>query len=213
MSIFDKVKEWNGNRKQVNELKKQIQNDETLTADEAAYFTEQTKQTPAEYKKAYEKLQAQVAENKRVNELKFAEKKYNIGGLVLRSDKSGNYYFSNSFDEHADKFILTNYQWNGPLYDTVSTTRTTGNDKKQGRAGSAIVGGVVAGPVGAVVGASRKKNTKVDRTSVTTTTQKELDTECILTFINVETSEKVFKTIKCNSSIIKEITKLSFTHI
>lgn len=220
MSIFDSVQKWNTDRKQIKELRNRIARDENLSPREVAYFIEKTKETPEEYKLKYDELQARRAEMERVAELKAREERYSIGGLVFRGDKDGRYYFSSAFDEHAPKYVLTNYQWSGPIYNAVSTTHTTGKDTTQGRTGSAILGGIVGGainPAGAVVGATaganRKKNTKVDRTTVTQIEQKEIDSDCILEFVNVGTGEKVFKTLKCNSKIIQEVIGLRFTQL
>lgn len=109
--------------------------------------------------------------------------------LMIRKDISGKYYISNKFDVESPRYTFERISWNGSTF--TQETLTQGDIKTQGRAGSALVGGVIAGPVGAIIGGSRKKNSKVDTKSVTTS--KESGSEAVIYLKSVD------------DSIIKEI--------
>lgn len=88
-----------------------------------------------------------------------------IPNTKLRRDKNGYYYFSNHYDTDAEKFDLETYDVRYPKYTSKTETKTTGTIKTKGRMGSALVGGALAGPVGATIGASRGKKSTVDLTT------------------------------------------------
>ena len=178
----------------------------TLTEDDRNFFENTEKKTPEEYLAEWTQRQAEKAERDRIKALKNAETQYNIGGLKFRKAENGLYYFGNSFQEGAGHLKLVDFIWDGPQYNLIS--KTTGKNKTHGRAGSALIGAAVAGPVGAVVGASLGKKTKVNTT--TTTTQQELDTVAFLVFESTETGTRVQKEIKCNTNIANEVRRLSF---
>lgn len=219
MGFLDKLKDGINNLSKSGELMQKIQKGEIadLSNEDREFFETYNNQTPEEYLAYWEKKQAEKAENERIKALKQAENErikalkraetqYNIGGLKFRKDKNGLYYFGNSFQEGAGHLKLIDFIWDGPQYDLVS--KTTGNNKTHGRAGSALVGAAVAGPVGAVVGASLGKKTKVNTT--TTTEQREKDTVAFLVFESTETGTRVQKELKCNTNIAKEIRRLQF---
>ena len=208
MGFFDKLKESWDNASRYADLKMKIENNEisTLTEDDRNFFENTEKKTPEEYLAEWTQRQSEKAERDRIKALKNAETQYNIGGLKFRKAENGLYYFGNSFQEGAGHLKLVDFIWDGPQYKLIS--KTTGTNKTQGRAGSALIGGAVAGPIGAISGASRGKKTKVNTT--TTTTQHELDTVAFLVFESTETGTRVQKEIKCNTNIANEVRRLSF---
>lgn len=208
MGFLDKLKGSWDNASRYADLRQKIENNEisTLTEDDRSFFEATAKKTPEEHLADWEKRQAEKAERDRIKALKKAETQYNIGGLKFRKDGNGLYYFGNSFQEGAGHFKLVDFIWDGSQYNLIS--KTTGNNKTHGRAGSALIGAAVAGPVGAVVGASLGKKTKVNTT--TTTKQQELDTVAFLVFESTETGTRVQKEIKCNTNTANEVRRLSF---
>lgn len=89
--------------------------------------------------------------------------------VVIRKDVESNYYLSSGYNPNSPRFTFERLDWGGSTF--TQETITKGNIKTQGRVGSAIVGGAIAGSVGAIVGGSRKKKSKVDTKSTTTTTE------------------------------------------
>lgn len=102
--------------------------------------------------------------------------------LTIRKDVLGKYYVSNKYDQDAPRFSFERISWNGSTF--TQETITKGDVKTQSRAGSALVGGMIAGPAGAIIGGSRKKKSKVDTKSTTTT--KEDGSEAIIYLRNSE---------------------------
>lgn len=84
--------------------------------------------------------------------------KGSMSSTAVRKDINGDYYLSTMYSETEPRFAFENIEFAG----STITERTIGDIKKQGRSGSALVGGLLAGGVGAVAGASRKKKSKVN---------------------------------------------------
>lgn len=80
-----------------------------------------------------------------------------------------------------------------PKYKTESTTTT------KGRGGKALLGGVIAGPIGAVVGASGK------RKSQTTSTTTEVDAPCALSLIRLNDNVSFEITVNAKSDTVQFI--------
>lgn len=73
------------------------------------------------------------------------------------------------------------------------------NQTVKGHTGSALAGGVIAGPVGAIIGASRKKKIKTETT--------EKKAECYVTMIDEELNEAFTLNLLCKTDKYKELRK------
>lgn len=89
--------------------------------------------------------------------------------LTIRRDLNDYFYISNKYDPDAPRYTFDHFTWGGSTF--TQTTTTKGEINTQGRSGSALVGGAIAGPIGAVFGGARKKKSKVDTTSMTTSNE------------------------------------------
>jgi hypothetical protein len=125
----------------------------------------------------------------------------------LRRDKDGYFYFSNHFDADAERYDLLAYDVRYPKYTSKTETKTTGTIKTKGRTGSALIGGALAGPTGAIVGASRDKKTTVDLTTkdVTTTKGPMFIKDPILTIKLKSTKDSSVKTLHVVTTIGKKL--------
>lgn len=127
--------------------------------------------------------------------------------------KNGNFYFNNdkSFVEY--RLVDIDFQ---PKFKNTYTTKT------KGRAGSALVGGMIAGPVGAMVGGSRNKKStttsnanEIDSTAILTVSDEKLDEYKIslnaktpfINFLKINFLHKINLTSKSDSSPADEIAK------
>lgn len=99
----------------------------------------------------------------------------------IRKDVEGLYYISNLYNEELPRFTFENLEFEG----STIIQETKGNIKKKSRTGSALAGGLILGPIGAVAGASRKRKNKVN----TKTTSKETEGKGVLHLRNMETKE------------------------
>lgn len=109
--------------------------------------------------------------------------------IHIRRDANDLFYFSWGVNTEAPRFKFIGYVWSGPDIQTRLVTHTTGKTKTKGRAGSAIVGGMIAGKVGAIAGASRSKKGIINETSISEEQQDENKTPATLYFQNIETKE------------------------
>lgn len=107
----------------------------------------------------------------------------------IRRDVNDLFYFSWGVNTEAPRFKFISYVWSGPDIQTQLVTQTTGKTQTKGRMGSAIVGGLVAGPIGAIAGASRGKKGRTNETSISEERQYENKTLATLHFQNIETKE------------------------
>lgn len=128
-----------------------------------------------------------------VTELGFMNQKQ----ILIRKDKEGNYYFSFKQDDDAEKYTFEGYEWSGANL----TTHTKTKGKNKGRAGSALVGGLIAGAPGSVIGGSRGKKYNAESVSKV----KEKDTKAKLFFKRNNTGEIKEITILNNSKKDAEI--------
>ncbi|PEH49343.1 SHOCT domain-containing protein [Enterococcus faecium] len=87
--------------------------------------------------------------------------------LTFRKDINGYYYISNKFDTNTPRYVFERISWNGSVF--TEKTFTKGNIDTKGRVGSTLLGGAIAGPIGALAGANRKKKSKIETQSTTVT--------------------------------------------
>ncbi len=92
-----------------------------------------------------------------------------LGSITIRRDINNYFYLSNKYDPQSPRYRFERFDWGGSSF--TEETITKGDIKTKGRMGKTLVGAAVAGPVGALVGASGKRKSKVDTTSKTTTTE------------------------------------------
>lgn len=124
------------------------------------------------------------------------ETKISFGNTTIRKTIDGQYYIG-FYSDTPELFEFENFQFEGSTI--IEHTKTTGTTKQKGKKGSALLGagiGSAFGPVGTIVGgvigASGKRKSKMNSTSVTT--KEENPGLAKLYLRNIETSE--VKTIK-----------------
>lgn len=88
---------------------------------------------------------------------------------TIRKTVDGQYYIG-LYSEEPVLYEFENFSFSGSTI--VEHTTTTGKTKQKGRVGSALLGGVIAGPIGAIAGGARAKNGTINSTSVTTQEEK-----------------------------------------
>ena len=124
-------------------------------------------------------ITTRAAENKVEVKVTSGKKNLDLGLLesrvVIRQNQDGYIYF----DDINGLFKITAYQWEGPVFQTVTrTTGTTsvqsraqsrGREKRTGRLTGAVVGTVIAPGagtlIGAMVGTGNKKSKGISRTA------------------------------------------------
>lgn len=88
---------------------------------------------------------------------------------TIRKTVDGQYYIG-LYSEEPVLYEFENFSFSGSTI--IERTTTTGKTKQKGRVGSALLGGVIAGPIGAIAGGARAKNGTINSTSVTTQEEK-----------------------------------------
>lgn len=119
-------------------------------------------------------------------EVASTERTIKVGSETIRKRMDDTYYFGTiPIANPAKLYTFEGIDHTGSTFSTVS--RTAGKTKQQGRAGSALAGGLLFGPVGAVVGASRKRKGRIN----TKTTHEERESKGLIdvAFRNVDTHE------------------------
>ena len=88
---------------------------------------------------------------------------------TVRKTVDGQYYIG-IYSEEPVLYEFENFSFSGST--VIERTTTTGKTKQKGRVGSALLGGVIAGPIGAIAGGAGAKNGTINSTSVTTQEEK-----------------------------------------
>ena len=88
---------------------------------------------------------------------------------TIRKTVDGQYYIG-MYSEEPVLYEFENFSFSGSTI--IERTTTTGKTKQKGRVGSALLGGVIAGPIGAIAGGARAKDGTINSTSVTTQEEK-----------------------------------------
>lgn len=79
-------------------------------------------------------------------------------------------YYIGLYSEEPMLYEFENFSFSGSTI--IERTTTTGKTKQKGRVGSVLLGGAIAGPIGAIAGGARAKNGTINSTSVTTQEEK-----------------------------------------
>ena len=166
--------------------------------------TEKGKKAFENWQKDDNRLAKKEEKNRKKHELKASFKLINkkevkaklkqslLGSCALRQKQNNLVYFEN--DENKREYNLISFEWSGPkiVQRSNTTTETTGKKKGIGRA---IIGGVIAGPAGAIVGGVTGKS-KGTSTSNTSFYEEEIATKSILLLEDVENKEHMTLHIK-----------------
>lgn len=88
---------------------------------------------------------------------------------TIRKTVDGQYYIG-LYSEEPVLYEFENFNFSGSKI--IEHTTTTGETTQKGRIGRVLLGGAIAGPIGAIAGASGKKKGTINSTSVTTQEEK-----------------------------------------
>ncbi|MGX7077327.1 hypothetical protein [Globicatella sanguinis] len=113
-----------------------------------------------------------------------------IESNTVRKDVNGNYYISALYSESSPRYAFERFEFDGG--STIQNTKTTGSQSSN--AGKVLGGSMIAGPLGALMGAAGKK--KINTTSTTTT--KEVSGSGKLFLRSLDTNQ--IKQIKFNAT-------------
>lgn len=103
---------------------------------------------------------------------------------TIRKTVDGQYYIG-LYSEEPVLYEFENFSFSGSTI--IERTTTTGKTKQKGRVGSVLLGGAVAGPIGAFAGGARAKKGTINSTSVTTQEEKPGSASVLLR--NISTGE------------------------
>ena len=140
-----------------------------------------------------------------------------VATMYQRPD--GTIYFNRNA---SDRYILLDYMWNGPRFNTITNTvsNTNTTSKTKGKSGKMAAGAVVGTllmpgvgtAVGAAVGAGGKKKKKSQSITTNNTVQQsqELNTPATLRLKNINSNEYISIVISCNTVIDSQIKCFQF---
>lgn len=210
VAFFDKTRK----RKRLEKL---LLNGKGLTSDEKKLFVELTGTDPNDF--FLDHLM-----NSQFDAIVNAERHYKIKGLVFRRDMDGFYYFSNKFlTNNAERYCLTDWEWNGPMYKTTATT--VGSSVSESQTNGRLSGGMsgfglgksvngvnfslMSGQLSGEIGMNTK--TQGHSKSVTSTHLNEMYVPCVLKFISLTTGKTRYESVPCTSDDMKLIWGLDYT--
>lgn len=130
--------------------------------------------------------------------------------VILRVNSDGFIYF----DDIDGLYKITDFQWDGREYETVSTVSggetTNGKIKKTGRLGGALVGGIVADGKGAAIGAllgngNKKFQNKTSSNYTTVDSRREVATPAYMTIYDAAENVQISFGFDCDSKLYGEL--------
>lgn len=219
MGFLDKVKEKTSDFAKYGELVQRVQKGKKLSEDEREYFVERSGKSPEVFKEEFDRKQNEKVQKKnekqriadeikkeRMLSLSIPKTFMSTSKIIyIRRDKNDLFYFNDKFSDKSTRFIFQSYEWAGPNVETKSISKTTGNTKTKGRMGRALLGGVVLGPVGAIVGASGKRKSDTNSTTITKHFENEKDGTAKFIFKAVDTDKIEEISVVMNSKKNAEI--------
>ncbi len=125
-----------------------------------------------------------------------------------------------SFDTLTiSRFRFVDYDWEGPVYQTVTKTKEKSKgkskEKRKGGLGGAVVGTLIFPGVGTAIGyamASKKKGKNKGRVNTTAVEgQEETDSIARITLQNINNGEQLSIGIKCNTKIDIDLDRFDWT--
>lgn len=136
------------------------------------------------------------------------------GSCTMHQRPDGSVYFNNNTIRN---YRLISYTWNGPLYNSVTNSNTTGTEVKKGKGGK-IIGGAIIGsminPVGAAIGAAAgagsKSQKNINSNTVSTTQNIEIATPASIKLKCIETNEVFGISFNCTTAIDTRIRLFNF---
>ncbi len=125
-------------------------------------------------------------------------------GFTLNQDSNGNISFNS---DSAAQYKLVGYEWSGPQYKVITSSKTTGKSKdktkRKGRVGGAVLGTILLPGVGTAIGALHGTGSKTKGKQDSNTIQSEdtIEKDCLATLMIKEISTgKVYPlSFNCNS--------------
>lgn len=145
------------------------------------------------------------------------------GALTLKQHSSGAVYVSGKNGPVV--YTIMGYQWDGPNYKSVTTTKEQtvrqgsekSRTKRTGRVTGAVAGTLILPGVGTVIGAMAGTGNKKGKSKTygtekhigsTTTTDVEIPGTAYMTLRNVKTSETFTFSFRCDSKINVDVTNM-----
>lgn len=163
-------------------------------------------------------IKLHVTSGRKIFQLDFYE-----SNVILRVNDEGFVYF----DDIVGRYKVSDFEWEGAMYDTVSTTtgresssfssKTKGKDKRSGHAIGAGVGwsGFGAGAAfGSMNGRSRESTKGIGRSKMKSTTidsQREVSSPAYMTLIDPINNYEFSFGFDCDSTIYGELRNVFLT--
>lgn len=124
---------------------------------------------------------------------------------VMHQRPDGSIYFNYNRDRN---YKLISYNWNGPLYNSITNSNTTGTEIKKGKGGKIVAGAAVGSlinSVGALVGAAAGAGSKgvknIKSNTISNTQNVEVPTPASIKLRCIETNEIFGIAFNCTSEL------------